>query len=324
MRAIWKGTISFGLVNIPIALGIATKRSDPSFRTLDSETHQPVRQQLFSSSRGASGETISRDDTIKGFEVSKDNFLPVTDEELESVAVERRRTIDILAFVDADEVDPVYYDRTYYLEPQEHAQKPYSLLLRTMHDTGKAAIGKIVLSSKEYLTLLRPSGDALVVELLFYPEDVRPKDEIEEKVRGAEVTDAELQMASQLVDSLTKPFEPEQYENEHKRLVLEMVERKLEGEEVPVAAEEAEAQPVPDLMAALKQSIDRAKAAGGDSADEPEEASAAEGNGAGNGAASKGAAKSGDGGSSGKAKAKSTGGGKSSSKSSKSKAGSKS
>lgn len=259
MRAIWKGTISFGLVNIPIALGIATKRSDPSFRMLDSETLQPVRQQLFSPGRG---ETISREDTVKGFEVSKDSFLPISDEELDSVAVERRRTIDILAFVDADEIDPVYYDRTYYLEPQEHAQKPYSLLLRAMNETGKAAIGKIVLSSKEYLALLRPSGDALVVELLFYPEDVRSKDEIEEKVRDEAVTEPELAMATQLVDSLTKPFEPESYENEHKRLVLEMVERKLEGEEVPVTAEEAEPQPVPDLMAALKQSIDRAKAAG--------------------------------------------------------------
>jgi DNA end-binding protein Ku len=258
MRAIWKGTISFGLVNIPIALGLATGRSDPSFRTLDRESLQPVKQQLFSPSRE---EVVSRDDTIKGFEVSKDRYLAITDEELESVSVQRRRTIDILAFVDAAEIDPVYYDRTYYLDPQEHAAKPYSLLLRAMRDAGKAALGKIVLSSKEHLVLLRPSGDALVVELLFYPEDVRSKAEIEERVRDTEIRDEELAMAEQLIESLARPFDPKAYENEHKRLVLELVERKLAGEEVPVAVEEPAAAPVPDLMAALKASIEQAKAA---------------------------------------------------------------
>ena len=300
MRAIWKGTISFGLVNIPIAVGLATKRSDPSFRTLDRESLQPIRQQLYSPARE---EVVERDDTVKGYEVSKGQYLPVTDDELDSVAVERRRTIDILAFIDASEIDPVYFDRSYYLEPQEHAAKPYALLIQAMKESGKAALGKIVMSSKEYLALLRPSGDALVIELLFYPEDVRGKDEIEEEVRGTEVTDAELQMARQLVDSLSQPFEPSQYTNEHKRQVLELVERKLAGEEVPVAVETEEPKPVPDLMAALKASIDQAKAGGGDSAD-----------GAGSGDGAKSRSKSGakKGGSSGKGSAgkSSSGGGK--------------
>jgi len=263
MRAIWKGTISFGLVNIPIALGLATGRSDPSFRTLDRESLQPVRQQLFSPTRG---EVVGRDETVKGYEVSKDQYLPISDEELDSVAVERRRTIDILAFVDAEDIDPVYFDRSYYLEPQEHAAKPYSLLVQAMKEAGKAALGKIVMSSKEYLALLRPSGDALVIELLFYPEDVRDKGEIEDGVRGTSVTEEELQMARQLVESLSQPFEPERYENEHKRLVLDMVQRKIDGEEVPVAAEAPEPAAVPDLMAALRASIDQAKgaSAGGD------------------------------------------------------------
>src|SRR5438876_11109999 len=116
MRAIWKGTISFGLVNIPIAVGIAAQRSDPRFRTLDRETNQPIKQQIFSPARN---EEISREDTVKGYEVSKGSYVVITDEELDSVAVERRRTIDILAFIDESEVDPVYYDRTYYLEPQD-------------------------------------------------------------------------------------------------------------------------------------------------------------------------------------------------------------
>lgn len=256
MRSIWKGTISFGLVNIPVSVGIATQRSDPKFRTLDRETLQPIKQQLFSPTRG---EVVAREDTVKGYEVSKDQFLPVTDEELEAVAVERRRTIDLVAFVDLDEIDPVYYDRTYYLEPQEGANKPYALLVDAMKRTGKAALGKIVMSSREHVVLLRPAGDALVAELLFYPEDVRPKEEIDDRVREVEVTDAELSMATQLVESLARPFEPSEFENEHKRELLALIERKLSGEEVPVPVEAPAAEPVPDLMAALKASIDHAK-----------------------------------------------------------------
>ena len=256
MRAIWKGTISFGLVNIPIALGIATQRSDPKFRMLDREHMQPVRQQLFSPARG---EVIDRDEIVKGFEVSREQYLPIDDEELEAVAVERRRTIDLVAFVDQSEIDPVFYDRTYYIEPQENAQKPYALLLQAMKETNRAALAKVVLSAKEHLALLRPAGDVLALELLFYPEDVRKADEIAERVRDVEVREAELAMARQLVESLTRPFEPDEFENEHKKAVLELVERKLAGEQVPVAAEAPEPAPVPDLMAALKASLEQAK-----------------------------------------------------------------
>ncbi len=256
MRSIWKGTISFGLVNIPIAVGIATQRTDPKFRTLDRETLQPIKQQLFSPGRG---EVVPREETVKGYEVSKDRYLPMSDEELEAVAVERRRTIDLVAFVDLGEIDPVFYDRTYYLEPGESAQKPYALLVEAMKRTGKAALGKIVMSSREHVVLLRPAGETLVAELLFYPEDVRSKAEIDERVGEVDVTDQELTMATQLVESLARPFEPKEFENEHKRELLALIERKLSGEEVPVAAEPAPAEPVPDLMAALKASIDQAK-----------------------------------------------------------------
>jgi len=165
MRSIWKGTISFGLVNIPIALGVATQRSDPKFRTLDAETNQPIRQQMVSSARDDA--VVERTETVKGYEVGKGQFVVVTDEELESVAVERRRTIDIISFIDIEEVDPVYYDRTYYVAPQEASNTPYTLLLEALKQTGKAAVGKIVLSSKEHLVLLRSSCDALAIELLF-------------------------------------------------------------------------------------------------------------------------------------------------------------
>jgi DNA end-binding protein Ku len=257
MRSIWKGTISFGLVNIPIALGVATQRSDVKFRTLDAESNQPIRQQMVSAARDDA--VVERTETVKGYEVGKGQFVVVTDEELESVAVERRRTIDIVAFIEIDEVDPVYYDRTYYVAPQEAANKPYTLLLQALKETGKAAVGKIVLSSKEHLVLLRPSGDALAVELLFYPEDVRPKDEIEEIVSGTKVSKPELEMAKQLVDSLSRPFDPGEFENEHKRDLMALIEKKLSGEEITVAPEPERREPVPDLMAALQASLEQAK-----------------------------------------------------------------
>lgn len=273
MRTIWKGTISFGLVTIPVALGIATQRSDPRFRTLDRESLQPIRQQMFAPSRG---EVVAREDTVKGYEVGKDRFLTISDEEMESLQAERRRTIDIEAFVDADEVDPVYYDRTYYLVPQDGGEKPYALLLQAMKDTNKSAVGRIVLSSKEYLALLRPAGDSLAIELMFYPEDVRAKDEIEEQVRGTQLKKPELEMAKQLVESLASPFEPQQYENEHKKQFLELIERKLSGEDVVVVADEPEPAAVPDLMSALKASLDQAKSsrrsgANGDAAGDGDE-----------------------------------------------------
>jgi DNA end-binding protein Ku len=261
MRSIWKGTISFGLVNIPIALGVATQRSDVKFRTLDAETNQPIRQQMVSSARDDA--VVERTETVKGYEVGKGQFVVISDEELESVAVERRRTIDIVSFIDIGEVDPVYYDRTYWVAPQEAAAKPYTLLLEALKRTGKAAVGKIVLSSKEHLVLLRPSGEALAIELLFYPEDVRAgsRDEIEEVVQATDVSDAELGMAEQLVESLSRPFDPEEFENEHKRDLMQLIERKLAGEEITAAPEPEKREQAPDLMAALQASLAQAQGA---------------------------------------------------------------
>jgi DNA end-binding protein Ku len=175
--------------------------------------------------------------------------------------VERRRTIDLVSFIDIEEVDPVYYDRTYYVAPQEAANKPYTLLLQALKETGKAAVGKIVLSSKEHLVLLRPAGNALAIELLFYPEDVRlgTQEEIEDVVKGTKVAKAELEMAKQLVESLSQPFDPGAFENEHKRDLMALIEKKLAGEEIKAAPEPEKREPVPDLMAALQASLEQAK-----------------------------------------------------------------
>lgn len=261
MRAIWKGAISFGLVTIPVGLGVATRRSDPAFRTLDERTLTPVRQQFVAS---GDGEPVPRDKTVKGYEVSKGRFVVVSDEELESVAAERRHTIDLVAFVDSSEIDPVYYDRSYYVEPQEQGRKPYALLVEAMRETKKAALAKLVLSGKEHLALLRPADGMLVLELLFYPEDVRSADDLGAQLRGIELSDAERDMARQLVESLSRPFEPAEFVNQHKQAVMNLVDKKLAGETVVT---EAPPEPVaaPDLMSALKASLDQVERTGGDS-----------------------------------------------------------
>ena len=269
MRAIWKGTISFGLVNIPVALGVATKRSDPKFRMLDAETLHPVRRQYVVPERSESepaGEDTAPPppreaaETVRGLELDPGRFVVISPDELEALKADRRRTIDIEAFVDVAEIDPVHYDRSYYVMPQEGSERPYALLLEAMRRTGRAAVGRFVLSRREHLALVRPAGDALVLELLFYPEDVRPKDEIEDRVRGTEVLQRELDVATQLVESLSRPFDPAEFENERNRELQALVERKLAGDEVAVAPEpRPSAAPAPDLMEALEASVREAR-----------------------------------------------------------------
>jgi DNA end-binding protein Ku len=269
VRAIWKGTVSFGLVNIPVALGVATKRSDPKFRMLDAETLHPVRRQYVvpeqSESEPAGKDTASPPpreaaETVRGLELDPGRFVVISPDELEALKADRRRTIDIEAFVDVAEIDPVHYDRSYYVMPQQGSERPYALLLEAMRRTGRAAVGRFVLSRREHLALVRPAGDALVLELLFYPEDVRPKDEIEDRVRGTEVLRRELDVATQLVESLSRPFDPAEFENERNRELQALVERKLAGDEVAVAPEPPpSAAPAPDLMQALEASVREAR-----------------------------------------------------------------
>lgn len=271
MRAIWNGFISFGLVTIPVSVGLAQQRSDVSFRTLSRETGQPVRQKRWDPQRDVE---VTPDETVKGWEVAKGRYLPVEDSELERFAARQEKTIQILQFVEMPEVDPVYFERAYWLDPQERAERPYKLLARAMEESGRAAVGRFVLSTKEHLVLLRPMDGMLTLETLYYPEDIRmrDKDEIVERLGDVEVSDAELTMAQQLVDGLSKPFAPEEYPNQTRAALLEFLEAKAAGTEI-AAPEEAESPaPVIDLMAALKASL---AAAGAGRADEGEDEDAA-------------------------------------------------
>jgi DNA end-binding protein Ku len=253
MRTIWNGSISFGLVSIPIGLALATQRSDIAFRTLHRECGTPIKQKRYCPFHERD---VEADELVKGWEVTKGEFVMVEEADLESVALQRSHSIEIIRFVELAQVDPVYFDRTYYLAPAsaEAQRRPYVLLLRAMEETGTAAVGKFVLWGKENLCLIRPHGDTLALETLFFAEDVRSRGEIEEAVGETSVKKPELALAEQVIQSLVGEFEPQEFENEYRRELKAMLEAKLAGTEI-AKPEPVPETPVVDLMEALRRSV---------------------------------------------------------------------
>lgn len=253
MRTIWNGSISFGLVNIPIGLALATQRDDVSFRTLHRECGTPIKQKRWCPHHERE---VEADELVKGWEVAKGEYVIVEESDLESVALQRSQSIEILRFVKLEDVDPVYFDRTYYLAPAaaDAQRRPYVLLLRAMQGTGMAAVGKFVLWGKENLCLIRAQGETLAMELLFFADDVRSKAEIEEAVEATAVRDAELGLAEQVINSLVGEWEPQDFENEYRRDLRAMLDAKLSGEQITRPEPVAET-PVIDLMEALRRSV---------------------------------------------------------------------
>jgi len=259
MRTTWNGSLSFGLVNIPVGLAPATKpaarQSDVSFRLLHRECGTPIKQKRWCP---VHDREVSPDEIVKGWEVAKGEFVIVEDADLE--ALERQdtsRSIEITSFVELDQVDPVYFDRTYFLAPAANvaARRPYVLLLDAMRETRRAALGRFVLAGKEKLVLIRARGDALVLETLFLAEDVYSQAEVEEAVEGTEVKDAELGLARQVIDSLAAEFDPATLTSDYRRDLRALLEAKLGGAE-PIRPEEPVAEtPVVDLMEALRASV---------------------------------------------------------------------
>ncbi|SRR5579871_5622197 len=271
MRTIWNGSISFGLVNIPIGLALATQRNDVSFRTLHRECGTPIKQKRWCPFHDRE---VEADELVKGWEFAKGQYVFVEDADLEAVALQRSQSIEILRFVRLEEVDPVYFDRTYYLAPAgvDAQRRPYVLLLRAMQESGMAGVGKFVLWGKENLCLIRPQGEALALELLFFGEDVRSKSEIEEAVAATEVKKPELALANQIIDSLAGAWDPDapEFQNDYRGQVKAMLDAKVAGQEI-VAPEPAAETPVIDLMEALRRSVAdaqdrRAGAGSGDAA----------------------------------------------------------
>src|SRR5215211_2812363 len=254
MRTIWNGSINFGLVNIPIGLAVAQQRKDTAFRTLHRECGTPIKQKRYCP---VHERDVEADELVKGWEFAKGQFVLVEESDLEAVALQRSQSVDIVRFVPVDQVDPIYFDRAYYLAPAgpEAQRRPYVLLLRAMQDARMAAVGKFVLWGKENLCLIRPLGESLVLETLYFAEVIRPR---AEAVEETDVKDPELAMARQLVESLVGDFDPEEYKNEYRSELRAMLEAKLAGQEIarPEPAPEA---PVIDLMDALKQSVAQAQ-----------------------------------------------------------------
>ena len=271
MRTIWNGSLSFGLVTIPVGLAPATtpkaRASDVSFRTLHRECKTPIKQKRWCPTHERE---VSNDEIVKGWEVSKGQFVIVEDADLEAIAQhDTSRAIDISRFVPLDQVDPLYFDRTYYLAPAtaEGQRRPYVLLLNAMKETGMAALGRMVIRGNENLCLIRAKGDALVLETLFLAEDVRSEAEIDEAVEAVDVREPELELARQLIDSLAGEWEPSELHSEYRENLRELLEAKLKGEEISVP-EPVEEAPVVDLMEALKKSVaaTKGRSAAGDGA----------------------------------------------------------
>jgi DNA end-binding protein Ku len=253
-RSIWSGAISFGLVNVPIKLYSAVSRKTVRFNQLNSDTGNRIMQKRVDPE---TGEEVPYDRIVKGFELTKDRYVVITPDELDSLDPERTRTIQIEDFVDQSDIDPIYYDHPYYLVPDKGAAKAYGLLLNAMEASDKVAIARVVIRSKEQLVAIRPAGDILMMETMIFHDEVVPHDELDDlpDSKDLNVSDREVKMAQQLIDSLSSEFDPSQYRDEYREKVLELIERKASGEEIAVQPEPAAPAKVPDLMAALEASL---------------------------------------------------------------------
>jgi DNA end-binding protein Ku len=261
-RSMWSGAISFGLVNVPVKLFSAVSRKTVRFHQLNGETGNRIQQKRVDPE---TGEEVTYEQIVKGYELTRDRYVVINPDELEALDPEKTRTIDIEDFVDLDDIDPVYYDHPYYLVPDTGATKAYGLLLNAMKESGKVAIARVVLRSKEQLVAIRPAGDVLMMETMIFADEVVPTDELDglPEAKELKASARELKMAQQLIDSLSSEFDPAKYHDEYREKVLELVERKAKGEEIAVQPEAPQPAKVPDLMAALEASLAAVK--GGDS-----------------------------------------------------------
>ena len=259
-RAIWTGTISFGLVTVPVKMVAAVQSKTVRFNQLDGENLARINQKRVNS---VTGEEVPFERLVKGYEISPDRYVVIEPAELEAIEPKKTKTIEIEDFVDLEDIDPIYYDHPYYLVPGTGGAKPYRLLLDAMRESNKVGIARVVIRSKEQLVALRPIGDALGMTTLNFADEIVDSENLDELPAAEDVqaTDRELAIAKQLIESLSSQWDPDQYEDEYRKHVLDMIERKAAGEEVAIAAapEEDEA-PAPDLMAALKASLDAVRA----------------------------------------------------------------
>jgi DNA end-binding protein Ku len=253
-RTMWKGAISFGLVSIPIRVFPATEEKTVRFNQLHDEDGGRIKYQRVCS---VDGEEVPFDHIVKGYEYEKDRYVMLTDEDFDAVPVTSSRAIDIQEFVDLAEIDPIYFKKSYYLVPEETGIKAYTLLREAMSDSSKVGIAKVSFRDKEHLAALRFKDDVFVLETMYWPDEIRAA-EFEEIEKPVKLRPQEVQMAQALIESLTGDWNPEEFTDEYREALLDIVEKKAAGEEI-VVAEPAEEAKVVDLMEALKASVEAAK-----------------------------------------------------------------
>jgi len=253
-------------VNVPVKLFSAVSSKDVRFHQLDAKSNARVKQKRVSA---ATGEEVAYEDIVKGYELSPDTYVTITSDELEALDPKATKSIDIEDFVDLDTIDPVYYERPYYLVPDKGGTKAYALLREAMRETNKVGIARVVLRTKQYLAAIRPKGDALVLETMLFADEVVPDDDLDLPREEVEVSEREEKMARQLIDSLSSDFEPGKYRDEYRERVLALIEQKASGQEVVVEEQTEEPTKVVDLMAALEASLAAVK---GDKGDKGEKA----------------------------------------------------
>ena len=257
MHTIWKGSISFGLVNIPINLFAATESKDISFRSIHKECNSPIKYEKVCP---VCDREVNNDEVIKGYEYEPGKFVVISNEELKEIAPESNRTIEIIDFVSLEQIDPIYFEKSYFLGPQDNGLKSYHLLKQAMEKTGKIGLAKITIRSKESLAVVRVYQTGLILETIFYPDEVRSVGQVPGVDTEIKVDQKEIDMATQLIEQLTTEFEPEKYTNEYRSALMELIQSKVNGEEFTVPKETPKSNVV-DLMAALQASIDQTRPA---------------------------------------------------------------
>ena len=263
---IWKGYISFGLISIPVRLFAAARPDRISFNQVHEPCNSRIKQQVWCPT---CERIVERSELVKGYEADKGSFVIVTDEDIKKVAPESQETMEILEFVKLDEVDPLYFDASYYLTPEEAGRRAYHLLLETMRKTGYAAMAKLAMHQREYTVIIRPREEGLTLHTIFYANEVRAIPEYGQ-TKGIEVKPAEIKLAEQLVESLANTFDPEKFEDAYQKRLSAMLEAKREGRTVSTETGRKLA-PVIDLMAALQKSLSQKAAAAAASASESDE-----------------------------------------------------
>ena len=258
-RPIWSGTISFGLVSIPVRMLTATSSRELRFHFVDRRDLEPIG---YDKVRKDTGEHVDPEDIVRAFEIEKGRFVPIDSEDLDRLDVELTHSVDICDFVSLDEIDPIYFRQAYYLVPQEGGEKPYRLLVEALEETGRVGIAKVVIRNKQHLACLRPWEHVLVLETMYYAEEVRRPDEVAGDVAAGDgLRKAEVEMAKSLVENLSAKFDPERYDDTYRSELLDLIRSKAEGQPLPEPSDE-EPQVI-DLMQALRESVERTQRARG-------------------------------------------------------------